>query len=69
MLQGRGGGEEKAGMEMETSQGVFLALLDSENSTKRECSHPRMPEGHHLENKEAKTFRREERESPEQDRI
>lgn len=52
MLQRWGDGEEKAGMEMETSQD--FALLDPENSTKREVSHPQMPERHHLKSKEAK---------------
>lgn len=39
---GRGvGGQEKVGMEMETSQ--RFALLDPENSTKREVWHPQIP--------------------------
>lgn len=47
-----GGGEGKARMEMETSQD--FALLDPENSTKREVSHPQTPERRHLKCKEAK---------------
>lgn len=52
LLQRRGGGEEKAGMETGTSQ--HFALLDPENPTKREVSHPQVPERHHAKSKEAK---------------
>lgn len=46
-------------MEMETSQG--FALLDPENSTKREVSHPWIPDAP-LEKPKAKGKTREERE-------
>lgn len=52
ILQRWSGGEEKAGVEMETSQD--FALLDPENPTKRGVSHPRMPERHHSKSREAK---------------
>lgn len=42
LLQRWGGGQEKVGMGMETSQ--HFALLDPENSTKREVSHPQIPD-------------------------
>lgn len=58
MLQPWGGGEEKAGTEVETSQDFALLgrpkSCDPENPTKREVSHPQMPERHHLKSREAK---------------
>lgn len=74
MLQPWGGGEEKAGTEVETSQDFALLgrpkSCDPENPTKREVSHPQMPERHHLKSREAKNKKKKgERESPERDRI
>lgn len=69
MPQPRGGGEEKAGTEVETSQDFALlgrpkSCCDPENPTKREVSHPQMPERHHLKSSEAKNKKKGGRGSP-----
>ena len=45
------------------------SCCDPENPIKREVSHPQTPERHRFKSREAKIQKREERESPEWDRI